>query len=267
MISNIIFSSVPLIFASLGALFSEYAGILAVFLDGVITFSAFLTFTFCCSTGNIIISILISTVICTALIMMFAWFTEKFTLNPFLSATAINLIFSSLTSLFSSLIFQTRGVLVSSDFSFSYESVKWGWISACVIILVLSLLFLFFTPHGLYLRITGSDSDVLVVKGISSSHCRIYAWGLSALCAAMAGAVLCLKINSFVPNISAGRGWIALAAVFIGQKKLWRVVVAVIVFCAVDYAGITLQSILPGGAVNALPYFAALLLISFSKSK
>jgi len=263
--TDILFSAVPLILASLGALFSEYAGILAVFMDGVINFSAFLIFALYAGTGNILVSVFLSVLICVFMVFVFALITEKVKMNPFLSATAINLIFSSFTSLLSSIIFHTRGVLTSKEFMFEYGNVKWFWLGFTVLISVLSLLFLFKTPHGLYLRITGSDSDVLDVKGVSSARCRIYSWMLSAGFAALSGAVLCLKINSFVPNISAGRGWIALAAVFIGQKKLWRVLVAVIIFCAADYLGITLQAILPGGSLNALPYFAALLLISIPR--
>lgn len=263
--SDILFSAVPLILASTGALFSEYAGVLAVFMDGVINFSSFLTFTFYAGTGNIIVSIFLSLLVCLFVIGFFGWVTEKTKINPFLSATAINLLLSSLTTFFSSVIFNTRGVLVSPDFSFDYGTVKWVWLILTVVFSVLTMLFLFKTPHGLYLRITGSDAPVLDVKGVSSARCRIYAWMLSAAFAVLAGSVLCLKINSFVPNISAGRGWIALAAVFIGGKKFWRILVAVVFFCIVDYLGITLQSFLPGGSLNALPYFAALILISSIK--
>ncbi|MCQ2596682.1 MAG: ABC transporter permease [Treponema sp.] len=264
MITGILFSSVPLILASLGALFSEYAGVLAVFMDGIITFSAFLTYSLFLGTGNLFLAVAGSVIICVAGILFSAWVTEKSRMNPFLSATALNLILSSLTSLLSSLLYNTRGVLTDSRFNFDYGHVKIWWTIITVVLVALGFLFLFKTPHGLYLRITGSDSQVLDVKGISSGRIRIYAWGLSAAFAALAGTALCLKINSFVPNISAGRGWIALAAVFIGRKKIWRILVAVIVFCAADYLGITLQSLIPGGALNALPYFVALLLISFS---
>lgn len=265
--SDILFSSVPLILASTGALFSEYAGILAVFMDGIINFSAFLVFAFFSFSGNLLFAIVSSLFVCVLLTGCFAWVTEKTKINPFLSATAMNLIFSSMTSLFSSILFGTRGVLTSPEFVFNYSLVKWFGLPLSGLLLVAAILFLFKTPHGLYLRITGSDSDVLEVKGVSSALCRIFAWILSAAFAVMAGTVLVLKINSFVPNISAGRGWIALAAVFIGQKKLWKIMIAVIIFCAADYLGISLQSLLPGGFLNALPYFVALLLITMNKGK
>ena len=75
--SDILFSSVPLILASLGALFSEYAGILAVFMDGVINFSAFLTFALYAGTSNIFVSVILSILICVLMIFLFALITEK----------------------------------------------------------------------------------------------------------------------------------------------------------------------------------------------
>lgn len=262
MFLNVIVSAVPLMFASLGALFSEYAGVLAVFIDGVINFSAFLTYAFTVWMGNVVLASFVSLAVCTLTILGFAFVTEKLKMNPFLSATALNLFYASMTSVLSSVFFGTRGVLSSPNFQFNPLVSKIGIVIFAFAAIVSSLLFLFKTPHGLYLRITGSDSDVLEVKGINSTRCRIYAWGLAAMFASFSGSILAIKINSFVPNISAGRGWIALAAVFIGKKKLPFVAAAVLIFCAADYLGITLQSVLPSTAINAIPYLVALALIS-----
>lgn len=264
MIGNLLFSSAPLILASLGALFSEYAGVLAVFADGIITLSAFFTYTFALFTGNIFVAVILSAVLCSLMVLGFGWFIEKTRMNPFLSATAMNLFFNSLTSVFSFFIFHTRGVLVSQEFSYDPLAAKLVSVGGTFVLVILSMLFLFKTKHGMYLRVTGSDNDVLEVKGISASRIRIYAWGLSAFFAALAGSILAVRINSFVPNISAGRGWIALAAVFAGKKKLPWITAAVILFCAADYFGITLQTVLPGACANAIPYFAAVILISLS---
>ena len=265
MIFNVIVTAVPLMFASLGALVSEYAGVLAVFIDGVINFSAFLTYTFTVWTGNVFFAICLSALCSSLSIFLFAIITEKVRMNPFLSATALNLFYSSMTSVLSSLIFKTRGVLASPAFQFDHFATGVSVSGLALLVCVFALLFLFRTPHGIYLRITGSDSDVLEAKGISSMRCRIYAWGLSALFASMAGSVLALKIQSFVPNISAGRGWISLAIIFIGKKKLPFVAAAVLVFCAAEYFGITLQSFLPSTAINSIPYLVALVLIAVQR--
>lgn len=262
MIIDILVSSVPLILASIGSLFSEYAGVLAVFLDGMINLSGFLTFAFTTWTGNPFLAIILSSLICALLMLVSAWFIEKTEMNPFLTATALNLLFSSLCSALSSVFFNTRGVLTSPIFHFNQTKAKILILITAFILIAGSLIFLFKTSYGLYLRITGSDPDVLNVKGISPSRIRIFSWGIAAFFAALAGSFLAVRINSYVPNISGGRGWIALAAVYIGRKNLFIVALSVIIFTAVDYAGISLQSILPSGFVNALPYIAALLLIA-----
>ena len=267
MMSDILYSSVPLILYSFGALFSEFAGVLAVFADGVINFGAFLSYAFTVYSGNAVAGVFASCFVCTVSVLGFAWITEKTKMNPFLSATALNLLFSSLCSVFSSLLFKTRGVLVENPLVQNVTHAKTVILILALFIVILSMCFLFKTPHGLYLRITGSDSDVLEVKGISPSSLRIYAWGITAFFCALAGGILAVRINSFVPNISAGRGWIALAAVFLGRKKVLWVTLSVCVFCAADYFGINLQAILPSTAMNAVPYFAALLFLAFVPAK
>lgn len=267
MIFDLLYSSVPLILASLGALFSEYAGVLAVFADGIINLGAFLTYTFTVFFHNPVLAALCSSLCCSAIVMLFAWITEKTKMNPFLAATAMNLLFSSLCSVFSFAIFKTRGILVSNPLVSNPEKAGVFFILITLVLVVLSVLFIFKTPHGLYLRITGSDSEVLEVKGISPARCRIYAWTLTAFFASLAGTVLAVRINSYVPNISAGRGWIALAAVFLGRKKIIRVTIAVVVFCLADYFGIHLQAFLPSTAMNALPYFAALIILAVMPKK
>lgn len=262
MILDILVSSTPLLIASIGSLFSEYAGVLAVFMDGMINFSGFLTFTFTTWTGNIILSVCLSSVLCTVIMIGLATFIETAKMHPFMSATALNLLFSSLCSALSSVIFHTRGVLTSNYFSFDPLKSKIGILVTAIILVITSLYFLFKTPHGLYLRITGSDPDVLNVKGINPVRCRIYSWGFAAFFASIAGSFLAIRINSYVPNISGGRGWIALAAVYLGRKNLFVVAAAVIIFTAVDYAGISLQSVIPSGFVNALPYLTTILLIA-----
>ena len=98
----------------------------------------------------------------------------------------------------------------------------------------LAVVFLKYGRHGLYLRVTGSDADVLKAKGVNPGNLRSLSWCLAALYASLAGILLTLRLSSFVPNISSGRGWMALAAVFLGKKKPLRIVAAVIIFCLAD---------------------------------
>lgn len=264
-----IFTSLPLILASLGATFSEFAGCLAIFLDGIMNLCAFFTYAFTVFTGSFLAGSLISLLICTALVSLSAWAVFKWKMNPFLSATALNLFFGSLISFFSNLFFGTRGVLATHGFAFPPYA-KICLIILTVILLAASWFFLFKTKAGLYVRIAGSDADVLESRGVNVDLCRILAWTLAGIFAGLSGICLLLKVGSFVPNLGAGRGWIALAAVFMGNKNLFKVSLSVILFCIIDYITIALPGFtqaLPSGVLLALPYIVCLAVSAVGKKK
>ena len=258
----------PLILCSLGALFSEYAGCLALFLDGLVSFSAFLFYTFTVLTGSPLAGALLACLGAVLITLGFSAVVEAGRANRFIAAIALNLLFSALTSCISSLVFGTRGVLAADLFNFSGGS---GQTAARAVALcitaafaALAVLFLKYSRAGLYLRITGSDSDVLKAKGVNPGQLRTLSWSLAALYASLAGILLTLRLSSFVPNISSGRGWMALAAVFLGKKKPLRIVAAVIIFCMADIFGANIQNYLPGlpsSLLLSLPYLVSLLLI------
>ncbi|MBO4533119.1 MAG: ABC transporter permease [Treponema sp.] len=260
--------SCPLLLAAAGALFSEYAGCLALFLDSAITLSGFLTYTFTVFTGSVILGIILSCITVTALSLLFAFIVEKTNAERFIAAIAINLLYGALVSLLSSLIFKTRGVLTSSSFVFKTLPVNIFSVCITVCVITAAILFLTKTQKGIYFRITGTDPQVLLVRGVNPALYRILSWGIAAAAAGIAGSIMTLRISSFVPNLASGKGWLALAAVFMGRKKLWKIVIFVIVFCVVEYAALLMQNYfpaLPSSVILALPYIVSLLIVMISK--
>ena len=265
---NLISFSCPLLLCAMGALYSDYAGILAIFLEGLVSFSAFLFFSFSMMTGFALWGSALTVVSCVFFVLIFAFLIEKLKANPFIAATAINLLFSALPSLFSSVQFGTRGVLSTPDFSFPVLQTKIITVIFTFFILTLAVLFLRKTRAGLYLRITGSDADVLKAKGVDSVLCRIGAWGAAAFFSSLAGIFLCLRISSFVPGISSGRGWMALAAVYLGKKNPLKITISVLIFCAADFFAASIQNYLPAlptSVVLSLPYIVILLVIGLER--
>lgn len=267
MIIDILSFSCPLLLCSCGALFSDFAGILAIFLEGLVSFSAFLMYHYTLTTGSAIAGFLLTIITATIIVTLFSYIIEKTGSNAFIAATAINLLFSACPSLFSSIIYGTRGVLYDGAFVFEPQSTKIITITISLIIIISGIIFLKYTRFGLYLRITGSDSKVLLAKGVNPFYCKISAWGIAAFFAAAAGVFLSLRISSFVPNISSGRGWMALAAVYLGKKKPWRIILSVVIFCATDYFAANIQNYipqLPSAVLLALPYIICIILITFN---
>ncbi len=258
---NFLGFSCPLILAAAGALFSEYAGCLALFMDGLISFAGFLTYSFTVTTGSVILGTLLCAFVCVALCVMFAFIIEKSKANAFIGAIALNLLFGSFTSLFSWLGFGTRGVLTSKDFSFTLGAANTTAIMITILLTAGAIVYLKKAKGGIYFRITGTNPDVLLVRGVTPGIYRIASWGIAALFACFAGSFLAIRISSFVPNLASGKGWLALAAVFMGRRKLWLIAVFAVLFCVVEYAAVLIQSVLPGlpsSVVLAMPYIILL---------
>ena len=266
-IIDILSNSCPLILCSMGALYSEYAGILALFIDGTVSFAAFLTYAFTLATGNPVLGAFISAITTTVTIFCFTILIERFKANKFIAAMALNLLFSALPSCFSSILYKTRGVLTSPEFVFNIQAVKISSIIVTAVIITLAVLFLTKSKYGLYLRVTGSDSDVLMTNGINPMNTRIMSWCFASLFSSVAGSLLTFRISSFVPNISSGRGWMALCAVFIGKKKPLRIIIAVLVFCFADFFAANIQNVLPqlpSSVYISFPYLLIFLIVLFN---
>ena len=125
------------------------------------------------------------------------------------------------------------------------------------------------TRVGLNLRITGSSAQVLIAKGIQPAKYRIFSWGIAAFFAACAGSTLSLSLGAWVPNISAGRGWTALAAVYLGYRNPLGCIAAVLVFAGAGYMANILQGtgLIPASLLLGLPHALALLVFIFSPVK
>lgn len=269
--ASIFMSASPLILITAGALVSEYAGVTAVFADGIINLTAFLFFAFAVFTKNLVLAAAAAVSVSVLLMHGAAVFTHKTTANPFLTGLSVNLFASGASSLLSYTWFGTRGVAaeyITGTSVFSEASIRFSRMPAallCWACAALVAVFLYKTVRGMHIRITGDAPDVLRARHISVERCKTSAWRISALCAGGAGIVYCLKLSAFVPNISAGKGWLALAAVFLGRKSLWGSCAAVIVFSAAEYAANRLQIFsgkFPPSVLISLPYIAALLLFA-----
>ncbi len=261
-------SACPLLLCAVGALFSEYAGILAMFIDGLLSFSAFLFYFYTIFTSSVFTAIILTIISSSGLVFILSLIVEKTKANPFVAGIGMNLFFTSLSSLISSLYFKTRGVLYSQDFSFRPADINIISIITSLILISAVFFFLKYTRQGIYFRITGSDSQVLEAKGVHPSFYRISSWTIAAFFTSIAGIFLCARISSFVPNIASGRGWMALAAVFLGHKKIWKISIFTIIFCAADIFSTTIQNYIPqipSSFLLSFPYLIAILLACLPK--
>jgi simple sugar transport system permease protein len=282
MIEGLLNSAAPLMMAGLGALISDFSGALAVFMEGFMVTGSFFSWIFSGWTGSVFFGTLLSALLAAFIGWALARFVRLSGANPFIAGLALNLAASGITMSLSAVWFGTKGVLqnhaikipqpvhvpliesvpfigkiISGHSPFTY--IAW----ACALILAIGLKK---TVAGFRLRAVGLSYDAAAEKGIHSGLYREGAWALAAFLAALAGAALTFRAGSYSPGGIAGRGWIALAAVYLGFRNVWGVVLAALVFTFAERLGFILQNI---GSLNAtallgLPFALALLLYFFS---
>jgi len=275
MIAEILARAAPLLFAALGALASEYAGVLAVFMEGTITLAGFVCIAVTGATGNPAAGIACAALASMALLLSVALFTEKTRANPFITGLAVNFLAAGLIPRLSIAWFGTQGVIPLARFPQATVSPLHPEIfravafPAGIAMALLFALFLRFTRDGLALRISGSSPDALAAHGIDPARYRTASWVLAAFFAALSGSALTLGLGAYVPNVSAGRGWTALAAVYLGYRNPLLCVAAVLVFAGAGYLTDILQGTghIPATVILGLPYALALLVFVFVRKK
>ena len=276
MIEGLLNSAAPLILAGLGALLSDLSGTLGIFMEGFMITGAFFSWVFAGWTGSVFWGTVLSAALAAAGGWVLARFVAISRANPFIAGLAVNLAASGLTLSLSAVWFGTKGVLqnpgikipgpviipfienipllggiISGQNPFTYVS----WACAVIIAVMLKM-----TVPGLRLRASGLSPETAAERGLRPGRYKEWAWAAAAFLAALAGAALTFRVGSYSPGGIAGRGWIALAAVYLGFRKVWGVVIAAFVFSFAERIGYSVQSFgsLPATALLGLPYALAL---------
>jgi simple sugar transport system permease protein len=121
------------------------------------------------------------------------------------------------------------------------------------------------TPFGFHIRAAGFKPDALRSAGISPLKMKYIGSVVSGALCGLGGAHLALGyLTQFVEGMSAGRGFIAIAAVAFGNGNPWFILIACFIFGLVDGAAIILQgSQVPSHFLQMLPYIATVALLVF----
>ncbi|OJF77079.1 MAG: hypothetical protein BKP49_04020 [Treponema sp. CETP13] len=267
----IIITAAPLILLGTSALITEYTGTLAVFIDGIINLGAFLCITLSILTGSTLLGTLLSITICAIFIFLCCLFTIHFNANPFLTGLGINFLTTGIISYFSQQFFNTTSVISEpAKDIFTSNTLMISKVPLSLFAWIISITILFLlqkTTWGRHIRITGSNPELLEARGLNITTYKLTTWTIAAIFSAFAGCLYAFRLSAFVPNISSGRGWIALAAIFIGRKKGWGTVIVLVIFAIVDYGTTAIQGTnilhISPTLLLSIPYLVALLLFIF----
>lgn len=277
MITLIISGWTPLALASMGALWTELAGCLCVCIEGFIALGAFVSYIayifFAANTAAAVFSGAVFCALCALALVFIIW---KLRLNIFVSGLAFNLIAEGFCAIASRRIFGSAGVL-RLDAAVHAHGV---FTSTAVCAVVLSAAALRWTLAGRRLRAaglsagTGLTLEAARESALSPERYFFVSWALAAVLASTAGSAMLFRLGAYVPYGTAGRGWLALAAVFMGFKKPVITAAAALAFAAASVLSSSVtgtfaisppfSTALPLPLLPALPFIAALALYVLS---
>lgn len=260
----------PLLFAAAGGVMSERVGIVALTLEGFMLTGAFCTTLGTYYSGSAAIGLMVGVAGASLAALLYAVATIGFRANQIVSGVAMNLMAAGATRFFLRLAFDSTsnspriagfgvegsGVLVATLTN------PLVWLGLLALPLVAFLLDR--TRFGLRVRAVGEHPEAAATLGVRVQAVRYAGVLLSGVLAGMAGAYLATDQHQFTDGMTAGRGFIALAAVIFGRWAPLRVAVACLFFAAADALSIQLEHVigLPGQFVQMIPYVLTIVAVA-----
>lgn len=283
--------STPLLICALAGMFSERSGVVDVGLEGKMLFAAFAAGAVGALYGSTCLALLAAMFAAILLSWIHGVACVSHQGDQVVSGVAINIIAAGLTAVLGIALFaqggQTppvsaevriqpllQGIGVSSATS---QAGIWNGLLSHNFIVYLAFAFvplfwwlMFKTRFGLRLRAVGENPQMVDAAGVSVTKLRYLALTLNGALCGLAGSYLVLAQSaSFSPNMTAGRGFMALAALIFGRWHPIGALGACLLFGFMDAAAIRLQGVsvpglgeVPVQAIQALPYVLTVVLLA-----
>ncbi|MCQ0969050.1 ABC transporter permease (plasmid) [Paracoccus sp. TK19116] len=283
----------PLLLACLAGLYSERSGVFDIGLEGKMLMAAFSAATVAYLTGSAWIGLLAGIAGSMALSLIHGLASITFRGNQLISGVAINFLASGLTVLLGIKIFQLGGRTPSLEGAARFQPIELplaetlrgvpvigdlysNLLSGHSILVYIALLLvpltwwvLNRTRFGLRLRAVGENPASVDTAGVSVTRLRHAAIAICGVLCGIAGAYLATSLSAgFVKEMTAGRGFIALAALIFAKWRPWSALFATFLFglleaIANQYPNLDLGFItIPSMFMNALPYILTVIILA-----
>jgi len=235
LIASMFVFSTPLVFGSMAGIFSERSGVVNIGLEGMMLMGAFWGVYGADKGGSWVVGILVAMLAGGLLALVHAYFAIHLRADQIVGGTAVNFLALGITGYFFFQLYNGQdvpiGVSTIPDVHLPYIR-HWSYIGPAIgslnllvwlsFVLVIATWFVLFkTPIGLRIRACGEHPRAADTVGINVYAIRYGCVVLSGMLAALGGAYLSIGFGggAFTDNMTAGRGFIALAAMIFGN---WR---------------------------------------------
>jgi len=275
LINGMLTGATPILLAALGGTLTYYAGIFNIAMEGMMLGGAFFgvlgSYYFQSWEMGILAAIIGSLIMA----IIFIFFSVVLKTDEFVTGIGLNLFALGATTYMLRQIFQVKGAfsgpgivsIPAINIPFLKDIPILGEILSgqnlivyIALLATIAIVYLVFkTPFGLRLRAAGYNAACLDTSGVRTSRIRIWSLLLCGVLCGLAGAYLSLGyVTLFSENMSAGRGWISLAAIILVNGSPWGIAIISLLFGFSDGFGLLLQQYIPSQFASMAPYVATL---------
>lgn len=283
----------PLLFACLAGLISERAGVFDIGLEGKMLVAAFIAAAMAFVSGNVWLGMMAAIGASVLLSLVHGVASITFRGNQLISGVAINFLAAGITVVVAQHWFRQGGRTPSLPRDARMQQINLPFAEALRDVPVLGPIYsgilsghallvyvaflcvpltwylLFRTRFGLRLRAVGENPAAVDTAGISVTGLRFAAVALCGVLCGLAGAYLSTGLSAgFVKDMTAGRGFIALAAMIFAKWRPWQAMWAVLLFGLLEALANRFQNIdilglsVPVQAMQALPYILTVVILA-----
>jgi simple sugar transport system permease protein len=186
----------------------------------------------------------------------------RYKADQVVTGTAINIMMIGVPALLSGALFLSSG---STPQIPKEQLIPWTPVVIALALVIITYYVLYYTPFGLRLRAVGENPEAADTAGINVKRMRYTAVLISGALAAIGGAYLSIGQSSlFTRNMTAGRGFIALAALIFGKWRPVQTMLACLLFGFAEAVAIQMQGVvnIPVQFIQIIPYVLTIVVLA-----